>query len=452
MFAAAPVQSSAETLISSTSAVITTSATIAGNLVIVHIRIVSGTALVTSVTDNKGNAYILSSPIINGTITLYQAYGVQVIGAVTAITVNVDSSVSIRCGADEFSGLANSNATVIDQTATNTGTGTAMAVTLSPSAAGKLVVATIQNPTIGTLVAGTNYTRYYNNGTPTRPLISEYRLSATTSETAPATGPSGAWAEIARSFNLALIPWTYTQNFDSLTVGDLNGQDSWSGSVLYDIQTSVKYQGTKAVQGIGTNANMTRALTATDQGVMYFAMMKPDTISDASFQLMTGGNTAVRLQVTFQSGNITVTNGAGSSTVIAGYSTATFYLFEVTYNLNNTHSIRYHDGVSWSTPITALTAVNNGTIDGIRFNQGSTGTAYWDIITPTSPVTNNIVLTVDSATFTRTLNAINFTFVHLIIVDSATFTRTFYSVSVRTSGWNYETKTTSPDWTPDTKH
>ncbi|KKU20693.1 MAG: hypothetical protein UX33_C0041G0011, partial [Candidatus Azambacteria bacterium GW2011_GWC1_46_13] len=42
--------------------------------------------------------------------------------------------------------------------------------------------------------------------------------------------------------------WTYEQTFNTLNNGDLNGQDSWSGAVEYDIQSSISHEGTKAVK------------------------------------------------------------------------------------------------------------------------------------------------------------------------------------------------------------
>lgn len=182
------------------------------------------------------------------------------------------------------------------------------------------------------------------------------------------------------------MAWTYEQNFNALNDGDLNGQDSWSGGTGYDVQTSVVYEGAKAVIGDSTNQNIDRAITAVSAGTVYFAMRHNGT-SNMSLRFLTGGSN-IRFQVTFSSSNITVSNGAGTVTLVTGYGTSQFYLFEVTFNSSNQHVVRVHDGTSWSLPTATLTATNNGDVDTIRINQGATGIGYVDLITPTQPTTS----------------------------------------------------------------
>lgn len=180
------------------------SPTVQGNLVVLPIRIAGASDTCTGVTDDKGNSYVLIGPVTNGSNRLYQAYGVQVVGGVTALTVSFSgASNAKRCGADEYSGCASSNAAVIDQTNSNTGTSTAPACTLSPSAAGKLVVMALGVPTAPTWTIDSNYTRYSGVGVVT--TISQYRLSGTASEsvTDGISGGAQGWITILTSFNLA---------------------------------------------------------------------------------------------------------------------------------------------------------------------------------------------------------------------------------------------------------
>jgi hypothetical protein len=60
------------------------------------------------------------------------------------------------------------------------------------------------------------------------------------------------------------MAWTYEQKFDGLTTGDLNGQDSWSGSTNYDVSTTNPAEGTKCVTitGDGTERQISRTITA----------------------------------------------------------------------------------------------------------------------------------------------------------------------------------------------
>jgi hypothetical protein len=178
------------------------SATGAGNLVVVHIRTSNGNN-VSSVTDDQGNTYVVggaSSLGDAGPSIVYQAYGVQVTGGVTTVTVNFSVSTSARAGADEYSGGATTNAAIADAfLAGAKTTGTNVSTTLNPAANGELVVATIGLLAARTYTAGTNYTMY--NGTGSVTIRSMYNLNATTSETAPCTlSTSTDWVEVTRAY------------------------------------------------------------------------------------------------------------------------------------------------------------------------------------------------------------------------------------------------------------
>lgn len=185
------------------------------------------------------------------------------------------------------------------------------------------------------------------------------------------------------------MAWTYTQNFNSLTTADLTGQDSWSGDVDYDVATTATFEGAKAVKAIGANGNIDRAITAVTSGVFYFSMMRPDTVSDATFRLLSGGS--VWLGITFESGNIELFDGTGSpTTLVTGYKLNQWYIFEVTIISTSQLSLRYHNGYAWSTTTGTRSSSITGSIDTIRLNAGASGTCYWDNITPTDPTTNQI--------------------------------------------------------------
>ncbi len=78
------------------------------NLLIIHVK--TGNNVPTSVTDDKGNVYLLAGgPTADpGTTFRYtQYYGVQLIGGATQITVNFTGTPSARITVDEFSGNSN---------------------------------------------------------------------------------------------------------------------------------------------------------------------------------------------------------------------------------------------------------------------------------------------------------------------------------------------------------
>lgn len=196
---------------------LTVTSTAANNLVVVSMELIN-TMAVTSVTDDKGNAYVLSSAYSTTSRRLYQAYGVQVTGGVTTITVTKDNTLFIRVIADEFSGFTGggtiNNAGVYDTRTTGTGTGTAVSVsTLTPAATGELIVSSMINDGSGALwTAGAGYTLY---GTSSSNLMqTQYKLSSASSETAPATlSGSTNWYNVATAFKVPPAAATNTNGF-----------------------------------------------------------------------------------------------------------------------------------------------------------------------------------------------------------------------------------------------
>lgn len=142
------------------------------------------------------------------------------------------------------------------------------------------------------------------------------------------------------------------------------------------------FEGSKSVKETAANGSIDRAITGVSSGVFYFAMMRPDTTGDATFRLLSGGS--VWLGVTFETSNI-ILNDAGSTTLVTGYTASQWYVFEVTIISTSQLSVRYHNGVSWSSSTGTRTSGVTGSVDTIRLNSGASGTCYWDLITPTDP-------------------------------------------------------------------
>ena len=204
----AQVQTSAAADGSGNSIAVTTSATTEGNLIVVHIKIYDKNETCTGVTDDQSNTYVLQTAVDSTTERSYQAYAMQVTGGVTTITVAFSgTSSNKRCGADEYSGMGTgaTNADVFDASTTGSGAGSPTAVsTLTPSAAGNLIVATLNIDNAVTWTAGANYTLYFSSAS----MRSQYRLSSDTSETALATHNGGGslyWAERATAFKAKVV-------------------------------------------------------------------------------------------------------------------------------------------------------------------------------------------------------------------------------------------------------
>lgn len=188
------------------------------------------------------------------------------------------------------------------------------------------------------------------------------------------------------------MAWVAEENFDSYSVGDLtgnNGGSGWSGAwgvvlsdTLYDVVTDDFYGGTKSVKGVNA-ANLSRGLTTgVSSGVLYYAHKYTSGSSDAKLGFWVTPHSALAYYILFNAGNIS----CQGTTLVSGFSTSTWYLFEVTLTGSNTLDVRYHDGTSWSTAVTGLAYTNSGSITGINFNCGSPTTFYTDSITATNPL------------------------------------------------------------------
>ena len=192
--------------------------------------------------------------------------------------------------------------------------------------------------------------------------------------------------------------WAYEQLFNTLNDGDLNGQDSWSGHAGFDVQTSVKYEGAKAVS-MSTNisfSNVTRTITGISAGSVYFAMRRTsNSLGTRNTVQLAGSGTVLVYVGLYNTGKIRYYDGNIVSWVdFMDYSANQWYVFNIEFddvNQPNKYRMRVHNGTSWS-DWTSWTDVWNKTnytvVDGISFeHQAATGavTCYFDTITPTDP-------------------------------------------------------------------
>lgn len=197
----AAVQSATQVSSTSTGVSVTLSATTAGNIVIGFGKTSSTSETLNSVTDNAGNTYAIVGPVDQGsTVRLYLFYGVQVTGGATSVTLNWSGTTTHRCGADEFSGAAATNAAAFDVSATGHASSAAPATgTLTPAATGELIYAACAGDGARTWTAGSGFALY--SGTGSIAARSEYNLSGGSTETAPfSVSSSFNWSEISAAF------------------------------------------------------------------------------------------------------------------------------------------------------------------------------------------------------------------------------------------------------------
>ena len=142
----------------------------------------------------------------------------------------------------------------------------------------------------------------------------------------------------------------YSQSFDSLNDGDLNGQDSWSGSTDFDVQTSVKQSGAK---GLGNTASgsdtISRSITQTATGTASIYMRVSDiTLTDCYFDLYEDGNQKWRVGFNKDTDDIEFLSNDGTDTLDGSPSNNTFYLLEIEFKCGDNEARARVDGGAWT--------------------------------------------------------------------------------------------------------
>lgn len=174
---------------SGTTVVVTSSATVAGNLIVGCIQMGGVTETCSSVTDDKSNTYVVQAAVDSGGIVRgYQFYGVQTTGGTTSITANFSgSSVSKIVNLSEFSGNDTTNGLTFDATTTGSGSSSSLSCsTLTPAASGELVVASYWIFGAQFWTAGARFVAC-NGFSASLKLGSQYILSCGATETGPCT-------------------------------------------------------------------------------------------------------------------------------------------------------------------------------------------------------------------------------------------------------------------------
>jgi len=205
-----PIQSTTRAFFNSvTSKDLAVASTPTNSLAIMLINILTDfTNTVTSVTDDKGNTYVVVGPLDKPDTRNYVAYGVHAVGGVTTITVNFSGSASVGyIGADLFSGAYSTNAATIDVSTTEQSVGSSnysnLTSPLVPTVNGNLIYLCLLSGDDRIMTAGTGFTGYMGDGL-SYSLHGQYKLSGTTSESCPASlNGTTQWNVFAFSFKPA---------------------------------------------------------------------------------------------------------------------------------------------------------------------------------------------------------------------------------------------------------
>lgn len=169
-----------------------------------------GTAVISSVSDSKGNTYAVDKTQLNGTsitASIASAHNVAALANGDTITVNFSGSQNVAVCAFEVSGLKSSGA--FDQAAggANTGTSPATSATATTAQADELLWGVVAYQSTSTWTQGSGYTDGPTDASTTtvRTLHTEYRVVAATGTYIAdgAMGTSRAWAAAIATYKAA---------------------------------------------------------------------------------------------------------------------------------------------------------------------------------------------------------------------------------------------------------
>jgi len=186
------------------------------------------------------------------------------------------------------------------------------------------------------------------------------------------------------TFTTVSNTWTYEQTFNTLNNGDLNGQDNWSGDIQYDVQSTLAYEGTKAVQvnALDTSKLITRTVPSFTSGQMYFSVRR-DTNSVGYFGFYLRNSTAGHVAFIYlkPNGNISAYEGvAQTERIIGTYQPNTWYRIGIDYSASTDKYRANINNGAWSSWYDAVAATSE--INQIKLYADSNANSYLDFISP----------------------------------------------------------------------
>lgn len=199
------------------------------------------------------------------------------------------------------------------------------------------------------------------------------------------------------------MAWTYEQTFNSLSTGDLNGQDSWSGSTNFDVSTTSPYEGANCVSCVlhaDSSVTIDRSITGISAGTLYVSMKVNRTAGTrrGSFYLLSGTTEVARIFMVYDGTNkfiqMLTNDGATWIDLVNPITNDTWYRIGIEFDdaaHNNQYRCNVNNG-TWSSWYGYYLSPSWTTIDKVRLadegNNGSgTGTVYFDSISPNYTIT-----------------------------------------------------------------
>lgn len=187
-----------------------------------------------------------------------------------------------------------------------------------------------------------------------------------------------------------------TENFDSYSTGDLNGQGGWSGDASFDVSTTNPQGGANGISRLGDASlkAMDKTITAVTGNKIQSFYLRTSDVTDGGgtgvwFYTSSGATIAYRIRIGVTSGAITLFNGS-ENTISSGLSNATWYQVETeidTSRDSGNGQVRVRvDGGTWSSWFNGENNFGSG-VDMIRLRGAANGitTEQWDSFTDTTP-------------------------------------------------------------------
>lgn len=182
--------------------------------------------------------------------------------------------------------------------------------------------------------------------------------------------------------------YAYTQKFDSLNTGDLNGQDGWSGNAAFDVQTSVVFKGAKAVSfHNNTDDGIFRTIKAMPGGRVHVAIRSTaNNVTGPQIRLHSGA-TGLCLVAMGSSGQIILWTGSTTQN-LGAYSANTWYEVVIEFDCRtDKFRVSIDNGANFSAWYAFYNSSTATTIDKIGIfapTASTSGTGYADDIIATS--------------------------------------------------------------------
>lgn len=171
------------------------------------------------------------------------------------------------------------------------------------------------------------------------------------------------------------------ENFESLTLGDLSGQDGWTGGYLnFDVATgTASHSGSKGVSASSAGGSLCEkdfgAPSTSGSQIFYFRTTDVTSAEVMQTRFKDYSIPASVIILKTLSGNLQYYNGSSYQTIQA-VSADTWYKVQIDWKADNTARYRVDDGTP--TAYDNMNGTMTNGIDGVYLGTQLSGTCYWD--------------------------------------------------------------------------